>query len=183
MPRGQTDKIILRQRHVFEFIEKEICVTTKQVIHEFGLTHSQAYYVLKMLRNRGLIEEHVIGKLSIWCTTGHMLNDVHIGDVFISVADLEHAICKILEGVRGHKATIRVSWVVDKIAEKVPVDLRQPLLLAYISEMLPIMLSGIKKSTFRDAKAIEFYVVDTCSICNQFSECPVCETLKKRLNC
>jgi len=183
MPKGITDKVVVRLYRIQEFIENEICVTTKQIIHEFGLTHSQAFYVLQMLKNRGLIEEHVIGKLSIWCTAGHVLNDVYVGGAFISVADLEHAICKILENTRGHKATIRVSWVVDKIAEKVLVDPRQPLLLAYISEMLPIMLSGIKKSTFRNAKAIEFYVVDTCSICNQFSECPVCETLRKKLNC
>jgi hypothetical protein len=183
MPREITDKVIVRLNRILEFIENEICVTTRQVVHEFGLTHSQAFYVLQMLKNRGLIEEHVIGKLSIWCIAGHVLNDVYVGGAFISVTDLEHAICKILESARGRKATIRVSWVVDKIAEKVLVNSRQPLLLTYISEMLPIMLSGIKRSTFRDAKSIEFYVVDTCSICNYFTECPVCETLKKRLNC
>ena len=183
MPRGQTDKIILRQRHIFEFIEKEICVNTKQIIETFRLTHSQAFYALQMLRNRGLIEEHIIGKMSIWCIAGHIVNDICVGGVFISAFDMEHAMCKILENVRGHKATIKVAWVADKIAEKVHVNPRQPPLLAYISEMLPIMLSGIKKSTFRNAKAVEFYVVDTCSICSQFSECPACETLKKRLNC
>jgi len=183
MPKGITDKVAVRRRRILEFIENEICVTTKQVIHEFGLTYSQAFYVLQALKKDGLIEEHVIGKLSIWCTTGHVLNDVHVGNAFITVADLEHAICKILVSTRGHKATIRASLIADKIAEKVPVNPRQPLLLAYISEMLPIMLSGIKKLEFRNAKDVEFYVVDTCSICNQFSECPACETLKKILNC
>jgi hypothetical protein len=183
MPKGQTDRIIVRQRRIFEFIENEICVNTKQVVQAFGLTHSQAFYVLQQLRNRGLIEEHVIGNMSIWCVAGHVVNDTYVGDTFISALDLEHAICKILENARGHKATIRVSWVVDKMAEKMWINPRQPLLLSYISEMLTIMLSNVKKSVFRDAKAIEFYVVDTCSICEHFSECPACETLRKRPNC
>ena len=183
MGRGLTDKIIVRQHRIFEFIENEICVNTKQIINTFGLTHSQAFYVLQMLQRQGLIEEYVIGKMSLWCVAGHVLNDVYVGDSFISALDLEHAICKILENVRGHKATIRVSWVVDKIAEKIQVNPRQPLLLTYVSEMLPIMLSNVKKSTFRDAKTVEFYVVDTCSMCEHFSECLACETLRKKLNC
>jgi hypothetical protein len=183
MAKGLTDKIIARQRRILEFIESEICVNTKQVINAFGLTHSQAFYVLRQLRNQGLIEEYVIGKISLWCIAGHILNDVYVGDTFISALDLEQAICRILENVKGHKATMRSSWVADKIAEKVQVNPRQVLLLAYISEMLPIMLSNVKKSVFRDAKAIEFYVVDTCSICEHFIECPTCETLRKKLNC
>jgi hypothetical protein len=130
-----------------------------------------------------MIEEHVIGKLSIWCITGHVLNDVYVGNTLISVADLEDAICKILENARGRKAAIKTYQVVDKIAEKVQINPRQPLLLTYISEMLPIMLSNVKKSTFKNAKTIEFYVVDTCSMCNSFDDCPACETLRKKLNC
>ena len=183
MGRGLTDKIIVRQHRIFEFIESEICVNTKQIITAFGLTHSQAFYVLRMLQKRGVIEEHVVGNLSIWCITGHVLNDVYVGDAFISALDLEHAICKIIENVKGHKATIRASWVVDKIAEKVRVNPRQPLLLTYVTEMLPILLSSVKKSTYKNAKSIEFYVVDTCSVCNHFNECPACEKLRKKLNC
>jgi hypothetical protein len=183
MPKGVTDRVIVRRRRILEFIENEICVTTKQVMQAFGLTHSQAFYILQTLKHEGLIEGHVIGKLSVWCITGHVLNDVYIGNTFISVADLERSICEILENAKGHKATIRVSLVADKIAENLRVDPRTPSLLGYISEMLPIMLSNINKITFRDARAVEFYVVDTCSICNYFTECPVCETLKKRLNC
>jgi hypothetical protein len=183
MARGLTDKILARQRRILEFIESEICVNTKQVIQKFGLTHSQAFYVLQQLRKQGLIEEHIIGKMSIWCTAGHVLNEVYVGNVFMSVLDLERAICKILENVKGHKATIRVSWVVDKIAERVSVNPRQPLLLSYVSEMLPMMLSNINKTVLRDSRNVEFYVVDTCSICEHFFECPVCETLRKKLNC
>lgn len=183
MPKGITDKVIVRRSRILEFIENEICVNTKQVIRAFGLTHSQAFYILQTLKREGLIEEHVIGKLSLWCITGHVLNDVYIGDVLISIADLEQAICKILENAKGHKATIKISWVADKIAETINVNPRLPLLLNYLADMLPIMLSNIKKSIFRDAKTIEFYVVDTCSICEHFSECPACETLRKKLNC
>jgi hypothetical protein len=183
MGRGLTDKIIVRQHRILEFIESEICVSTKQVIRAFGLTHSQAFYVLQMLLKQGLIEEHIIGKLSIWCIAGHVLNDVYVNHVFISVSDLEHAICKILENAKGRKVTIRGSSVVDKIAEKVQVNPRLPLLLAYVSEMLSIMLSNVEKNVIRDSKSIKFYVVDTCSICKHFGECPTCGTLRKKLNC
>jgi hypothetical protein len=183
MPRGLTSKIIVRQRRIFEFIENEICVNTKQVIETFGLTHSQAFYVLQMLRNQGLIEEHVVGKMSMWCVAGHVVNDMYVGVVFIPAFDIERAICEILENERGRKVTIRVSWIADKIAEKVHVNPRQPLLLTYISEMLSIMLSNVDKIVFSDSRDIEYYVVDTCSICNFFSECPMCEELRKKLNC
>ncbi len=183
MGKGLTDRVIARQRRIFEFIENEICANTKQIIQAFGLTHSQVFYVLQQLRNRGLIEEYVIGKMSLWCVAGHVLNDVYVDHAFISALDLEHAICRILENVRGHKATIRVSWIADKIAERVPVNPRQPLFLTYISEMLPIMLSNVNMTVFRDARNVEFYVVDTCSICEHFSECLACKTLRKKLNC
>jgi hypothetical protein len=183
MPRGLTSKIIGRRRRIFEFIENEICVNTKQIIETFGLTHSQAFYVLQMLRNQGLVEEYVVGKMSMWCVAGYVVNDMYVGGVFIPAFDIEHTICKILENARGRKATIRVSWVADKIAEKVHVNPRQPLLLTYISEMLSIMLSNVDKIVFSDSRNIEYYVVDTCSICRQFNECPVCEELRKKLNC
>ncbi len=183
MPKGTTNKVIVRQHHILEFIKNEICVTTRQVIQMLGSTHSQAFHVLQQLKNQGVIEEYVVGKLSIWCVAGCLLNDVYIGDTFVSIADLEHAICAILENAKGHKTTIRPSWVADEIANKVYVKPRHPVLLTYISEMLPIMLSNVDKMVLSDSKNIEFYVVDTCSICKFFEECPTCETLRKKLNC
>jgi hypothetical protein len=179
MARGQTDRIIVRQRRVFEYIEKEICVNTKQLMNGLGLTHSQAFYVLQALKDQGLIEKYDIGKTSIWCIAGHVLNDLSAGWMFISVSDLERAICRILENAKGHKTTIRPVRVADEIAEGV----RTPLFLTYIADMLSVMLSNVEKSVFRDSRDVEFYVVDTCSICEQFSECPACETLRKKLNC
>jgi hypothetical protein len=183
MPRVITDIVLTRLERAFEYIKNEICITTKQIIDTFGLTHSQAFYVLQMLRNKGMMEEYVIGRLSIWCIAGHVVNDVYIGDTLISVDNLERAICEILGKARGRTVTIRPSWVADIIAEDVHVKPRMPLLLSYISGMLPIMLSNVKKITFKNSRNTEFYVVDTCSICNYFAECPACEMLKKRLNC
>jgi hypothetical protein len=183
MPKGISNKVIVRRHRILEFIENEICVNTRQVMHAFGLTHSQAFYILQTLQKEGLIEEHLIGNLSLWCIAGCVLNDVYIGDVFISVDELERAICKILENAKGHKATIKVSWVADKIAENLHVNPRMPRLLNYLSDMLPIMLSNVDKVAFTNSRNIEYYVVNTCSICNHFSECPACETLRKKLNC
>jgi hypothetical protein len=136
-----------------------------------------------MLRNRGLVDEYVIGKLSMWCTAGCLLNDVYVFGALVSVTDIERAICVRLESAKGHKATIRPSRVADEIAKTVHVNPRHPLLLAYISQILPIILSNVKKTVFRDSRDSEFYVVDTCSACKFFYECPACETLKKKLNC
>jgi len=183
MPRGITDRVSDRLNQVFWYIKNEICATTKQLIDAFGLTHSQVFYTLQMLRDKGLIEEHVIGKLSIWCIAGHVLNDVYVCDTLISVADLEHALCRVLENARGHKVTVRSSRIADTIAGHVHIKPRSPLLLSYIQDMLSIMLSNVKKMTFRDYQGIKFYVVDTCSICVHYDECPACETLRKKLNC
>ena len=179
MPKGQTDRITARQCRAYEFIKNEICINTKQLMQEFGLTHSQAFYVLNMLKDQGLVEEYVIGKMSMWCLAGHVLNDMAVGFMYISASDLERAICRILENVQGHKTTIRVARVADEIAEGV----RTPLFLTYVSDMLSIMLSNVSKTVFTDSRNIEYYVVDTCSICSQFSECHACEKLRKKLNC
>ncbi len=183
MPRTTTDKVIERQRHILEFVKNEICVTTQQVIQTFGLTHSQVFYVLQLLKNQGVIEEYIIGKLSLWCVAGHVMNDVYVGDAFIPIASLERAICALLENARGHRATIRPSRIVDEIASQVHIKTRHPLILAYVSEMLPIMMSNVDKTLLKDSRNLKFYVVDTCSICEHFSECLACETLRKKLNC
>jgi hypothetical protein len=179
MPKGITTKVITRQRIVLKFIENEICATTKQIIQEFGLTYSQAFHVLQSLKKNGLLEEYVVGNVSLWCISGHVTNDVHLTCMSVYAYELERAICRILEGARGHKTTIRPSRVVDEIAEGV----RTPQLLTYVSDMLSIMLSNVEKMVLSDSRGIEYYVVDTCSICNFFGECPTCETLRKKLNC
>jgi hypothetical protein len=183
MPRNVTEKVLARQNSILEFISAEICASTKQIIETFDLTHSETFYALQQLRRRGLIEEYTLGKLSIWCISGHVINDVYVDNTLISIHDLEQAICEILKNARGHRATIRPSWVADIIAEHVHIKPRLPLLLSYISNMLQIVLSNVEKTVFKDSRNIEFYVVNTCSACNYFNECPACEKLKKKLNC
>jgi len=68
MPKGGlTDEIINRMMHVYRIVESHGCVTTTTVMSELALSHSEAYYVLKLLRMRNHIVEVTVGKTAIWC--------------------------------------------------------------------------------------------------------------------
>jgi len=66
MPLGTTQRIKERKQAVLQLLTSG-CKTTNHVIKTLGLTHSEAYYVLVLLENEGLIVKGKFGKIVIWC--------------------------------------------------------------------------------------------------------------------
>ncbi len=66
MPRKVTDRVLERKRKVYEFIKERGEVPTALIIQELGLTHSQAFYVLRLLLREGKIREVRRGKVAYW---------------------------------------------------------------------------------------------------------------------
>jgi hypothetical protein len=92
MPFSTTRRIKERKHAVLKLLSSDGCKTTTQIMKTLGLTHSEAYYVLEMLKNEGHIVKGVFGRVAIWC-----LND----DQFKStISELMQEIHRIVESCK-----------------------------------------------------------------------------------
>lgn len=66
MPRRQTSKILERKNEVLEYIKKRGEVSTNDIVKDMKLSHSQVFYVLRLLQKDGLIKEIKRGKVAYW---------------------------------------------------------------------------------------------------------------------
>ncbi len=66
MPRKVTEKILERKRLVYEYLKKHGPVPTVEIVRDLGLSHSQVFYVLRILLREGKIKEERRGKMAYW---------------------------------------------------------------------------------------------------------------------
>jgi hypothetical protein len=66
MPRKQTIRIVERKKEVLELLIKEGELPTNEIVKKTNLSHSQVFYVLKLLQRDGLIREIKRGKVAYW---------------------------------------------------------------------------------------------------------------------
>ncbi|MCD6458197.1 MAG: DNA-binding protein [Thermoprotei archaeon] len=66
MPRNPTSRILDRKKKVYEFIKSKRETTTTAIVNELGLSHSQVFYILRLLLKEGFIEEIKRGKIAFW---------------------------------------------------------------------------------------------------------------------
>ncbi len=66
MPRKQTEKVLERKKELLELIKKSGEITTNDLVKLTGLSHSQVFYVLRLLQKDGLVKEIKRGKLAYW---------------------------------------------------------------------------------------------------------------------
>ncbi len=66
MPRSPTSRILERKKKIYEFIKERGETTTTAIVNELGLSHSQVFYILRLLLKEGLVEEIKRGKIAFW---------------------------------------------------------------------------------------------------------------------
>ncbi|MEZ0248759.1 MAG: FaeA/PapI family transcriptional regulator [Thermoproteus sp.] len=66
MPRRQTDKVLQRKDQILDLLKKHGELTTSAIMRLTGMSHSQIFYVLKMLEKEGAIKEVRRGKIAYW---------------------------------------------------------------------------------------------------------------------
>jgi len=66
MPRRTTEAVKERKKMIYELIKSEKELPTSEIVKRSGLTHSQVFYVLRILEKEGLIEEIKRGKVAYW---------------------------------------------------------------------------------------------------------------------
>jgi len=69
MPRRQTDKVYERKEQVVELLKTYGELTTSRLIQLTGLTHSQIFYILKLLEKENVVKEVKRGKIAYWRLT------------------------------------------------------------------------------------------------------------------
>ena len=66
MPRRVTTQVIERKEKVIRFLKEHGEVPTSAIVKELGISHSQAFYVLRLLLKEGKIREIKRGKVAYW---------------------------------------------------------------------------------------------------------------------
>lgn len=66
MPRRSTAQVIDRKDKILEFLKAHGETPTSTLVKELGLTHSQAFYVLRLLLKEGKVREIKRGKVAYW---------------------------------------------------------------------------------------------------------------------
>jgi len=66
VPRKVTEKIIERKRLIYEYLKKHGPVPTVEIVRDLGLSHSQVFYVLRILLREGKVREERRGKMAYW---------------------------------------------------------------------------------------------------------------------
>ncbi|RLF17611.1 MAG: DNA-binding protein [Thermoprotei archaeon] len=66
MPRRMTDRIIERKEQIYNLLKEKGEMSTSEIVRETGLTHSQTFYVLRLLMKEGRVKEIKRGKVAYW---------------------------------------------------------------------------------------------------------------------
>jgi predicted transcriptional regulator len=66
MPRRQTDKVVERKEQIIEYLKTYGELTTSRLIQMTGLSHSQVFYILKLLEKENIVKEIKRGKIAYW---------------------------------------------------------------------------------------------------------------------
>jgi hypothetical protein len=155
MPLNTTHKVKERKQAVLKLLA-DSCKTTGHIVKTLGLTHSEAYYVLEMLKNEGLVVKGIFGKVAVWC-----LND----DQFKStISELMREIRRIVESnklkyvypMRIYKLILNDSKAYALLSRYVPVG--TAVTLAFLNAILE-MLYG--KPYFVGEKTVYLTTVNT----------------------
>lgn len=67
MPKAPTEEVIDRLPHVYHLVVSAGCTTTTTIEDALGLSHTMAYYALRLLKNYKMVVEVVLGTLAVWC--------------------------------------------------------------------------------------------------------------------
>lgn len=66
MPRKITARVIERKKLILNLLREHGELPTSELVKQTDLTHSQIFYVLRMLLKEGLVEEVKRGKVAYW---------------------------------------------------------------------------------------------------------------------
>jgi len=138
MPLGTTQRIKERKRTILQLLTSG-CKTTNHVIKTLGLTHSEAYYVLALLENEGLVVKGKFGRVAIWC-----LNDEQFKS---TVNELMQEIRRIVESnklkyvypMRIYRLILNDSKARVLLSRYAPVGNNTVVTLAFLNAILEMM--------------------------------------------
>lgn len=66
MPRKTTARVLERKRLIINLLKEYGELPTSELVKQTDLTHSQIFYVLRLLLREGVVEEIKRGKVAYW---------------------------------------------------------------------------------------------------------------------
>jgi len=64
---GYARKMRVRAAQVVELLARMGCAATSVLMRELGISHTQAFYALRLLQAQGCAVEVALGKVAVWC--------------------------------------------------------------------------------------------------------------------
>ncbi|MGC9051877.1 hypothetical protein [Pyrobaculum sp.] len=148
MPRGRTAKVEQRELAVYELLKMHGCMTTSQIIDELGLSHTQVFYVLKVLARRGDVAEYVVGRrIALWCVR-HVDPLRKYVIAFKSIGyDVRHILARLMHLLQSVKSK---HWCVKTTHAGIPP--LEPVSKSVFLDMLLDLLDGSAELVLRRAE-------------------------------
>jgi len=66
LPRRTTAQVLERKEKILKLLRDRGEVPTSTIVRELGISHSQAFYVLRLLLREGKVREIKRGKVAYW---------------------------------------------------------------------------------------------------------------------
>jgi hypothetical protein len=138
MPLNTTRKVQERKEAVLKMLS-EGCKTTGQIVKALGLTHSEAYYVLEMLRNWGIIVKGVFGKTAVWCLNNEQFKSM-LDELLREIQRIiESHKLKYVYPMRLYKLIVKDNKAFALVSRFVPLGGGVAVTLAFLNALLEML--------------------------------------------
>lgn len=58
--------MLSRKKMIYEYLKKQGPIPTVEIVRDLGLSHSQVFYILRLLLREGKVREERRGKMAYW---------------------------------------------------------------------------------------------------------------------
>jgi len=166
--RSPTARVSKLLRDVKKLIEQRGCVSTREVMDAFGVSHTQAYYVLKVLADENGYVKRVIGRSAVFCRGNSAQPVVHANDGrWVARLDKEivlKALKKLVATARGHRYAVRLSAVVRELNLQPTANVN-----AAVKAFLEELLDGVVITLYRTRRNMR-YIIDVAEFRRRFGQ-------------
>jgi hypothetical protein len=138
MPRNITQKIKERKEAILKLLA-DGCKTTAYILKALGLTHTEAFYVLEMLKNEGYVIKTVFGKTAVWCPNNEEYNRT-IGELLQEIRRIvETHNLKYVYPMRLYRLVLKDRKAYELMSKFVPMSYSNTVALAFLNRLLKML--------------------------------------------
>jgi DNA-binding transcriptional ArsR family regulator len=156
-------RVVARKEAALDLLGQLRCTTATQLGRRLGISHSQAYYTLKMLEGEGKVSRYRAGRAHVWCASPVSSPTEAYAIISPCLKYADKALARLIGGARGAIVTITPGDIIRTIElmfrAKCAARLGRPHLLAAARAWIETHLDGaIIERKKRETKQMQFVV-------------------------